>query len=91
MPEHEQESAASAPNQGVAQATPVVVDRMPEDPAVLAQMTPEERAAVYLNSIRKMLVFFTVLTVIGLIAGVIVGIIGIQAIQHAQTCTGFGC
>lgn len=88
MEERELAKTSGQPAQAAAE---VSVDAMPEDNAVLARMTPEERSAVYLNSIRRMLVFFTVLTVIGLIAGVIVGIIGIQAIQHAQTCTGLGC
>lgn len=80
---------APASGRGVAPAQHVSVDAMPSA-EVFARMTPEQRSAIYLNQIRKMLIFFTVLTVIGLVAGVIVGIAGIQAIHHA-TCTGFGC
>jgi hypothetical protein len=79
--------ATSAP----AQPQKAAVDTMPFDRSAVALMTPEQRSALYLNQIRKMLIFFTVLTVVGLVTGIIVGIVGIQAIEHAQTCTGFGC
>ena len=79
--------------QGVARAPQiqVAVDSMPSAVAVLAAKPPEERIAIYLNSIRKMLIFFTVLVVIGIVAGVILAIVDIQAVHSAQTCTGFGC
>lgn len=91
-------AAASAPAQtpafgrGVARAPRVVaVDGMPADRSVLARMAPEQRSAIYLNQIRKMMIFFVVLTAIGIVAGVIIGIVDINAVSQTQQCTGFGC
>lgn len=47
------------------------VDQLPSDPAVLAAMSPEERAAIYLNMIRKSMTFFVLLAIAGIILGVI--------------------
>lgn len=38
---------------------------------MLAAMSPEERAAIYLNMIRKSMTFFVVLAIVGIILGVI--------------------
>lgn len=54
------------------------VDAMPADAATLAGLSPQERAAIYLNSIRKMMIFFTVLGVLALGVGAVFGIIAIQ-------------
>jgi len=40
------------------------VDQLPDDPAVLAAMSPEERCAIYLNIIRKSMTFFVALALI---------------------------
>ena len=40
-----------------------------------------------LESMRRMMVFFTVLTVLGLVAGLILGIIGVVEISHATSTT----
>ena len=98
-PEPVQEPGEAAPVQtpplgrGVPQVqhTQVSVDSMPVDKAVLARLSAEERIAVYLNSIRKMLIFFTVLAVIGIAAGIIIGIIDIHTVQQSQQCVGLGC
>lgn len=50
------------------------VDAMPADAATLAALSPQERAAIYLNSIRKMMIFFTVLAVVSLGVGAGFGI-----------------
>lgn len=47
------------------------VDQLPSDPAVLAAMSPEERTAIYLNMIRKMMTFFVVLALVLIVLGVI--------------------
>jgi hypothetical protein len=91
---------ASAPAQtpafgrGVApaQSVQITVDAMPQDKAVLARMSPEQRSAIYLNQIRKMMIFFVVFAVIGIIAGVIIGIVDINEVSKAtQPCIGLGC
>jgi len=60
--------------QGAASISGPQVDSMPADRAVLASLTPEQRAAIYLNQIRKMLIFFVVLAAVGIIAGLIIWI-----------------
>ena len=91
-PERPEKSVQTpALGRGVPTPAKVAVDAMPFDRTALAQMSPEQRSAIYLNQIRKMLIFFTVLAVIGVVGGVVIGIAGIAAIHHAQTCTGFGC
>lgn len=77
-------AATPAFGRGVAQAPKVTVDAMPFNRSTLAGMSPEERAAIYLNQIRKMMIFFTVLAALGILAGIIVGIIGIDAIHQAD-------
>jgi hypothetical protein len=60
------------------------VDSMPLDRSTIANLSPAERSAIYLNQIRKMMIFFVVLTVIGIVAGVILGIVDINAIHNSQ-------
>lgn len=65
-----------------------IVDRMPRDPAewaAFAKLPAADRAAVYLRSIRTMVLFFTVITAIGLIAAVVLGLLGIAAAHQAAT------
>jgi hypothetical protein len=66
------------------------VDAMPYDRRKLAELTPEERSAIYLNSIRKMMVFFVVLVVVGIVVGVIMALVGIGAIHGLQTTPSSG-
>lgn len=47
------------------------IDQLPNDPAVLAAMSPEERAAIYLNMIRKSMSFFVLLAIAGVVLGAI--------------------
>lgn len=92
------ESVPSAPEQpapmtpdrarAIANASRPRIDAYPTD-SILARMTTDERAAVYLASIRRMMIFFVVLAVIGIITGVIIGIIDINAVHQAQQ-TGVG-
>lgn len=65
-------------------------DEMPYDRSRLALLTPDERCAVYLNSIRKMMIFFTVLTILGLAAGIVIGLVGINAVHSVQQVSGGG-
>lgn len=55
------------------------IDDFPADRAELANLTPAERVAIYVNSIRKAVNFFVLLTLIVL---VIVLIAWIQAAHH---------
>ena len=58
------------------------IDRMHKsdtDRALFAALPAADRAAAYLNSIRKMMLFFVVITVIGIILGVIFTILIIHA------------
>lgn len=73
-------------------ARDAAVDEMPYDRSALSQLTADERCAVYLNSIRKMLVFFTVLVLLGIIAGVVIGIIDINTLHsvNPSSTNGFG-
>jgi hypothetical protein len=66
------------------------IDSMPFDRASMANLTPDERSAIYLNQIRKMLIFFVVLAVVGLIAGVILAVVDINAVHAAQQTVGVG-
>lgn len=49
--------------------------------AAFAALAAEERSAAYLNSIRKMLIFFVVITVLGLISGAVFGYMEYNAIN----------
>ena len=74
-----------------AQARKAAVDSMPFDRSSIARWTPTERCALYLNQIRKMMIFFVVLAVVGIIAGVILGIVDINTVRNAQQSgTGLG-
>lgn len=69
------------------------VDRRPrsaQDWIVFAALTPEARNAVYLRSIRAMLRFFTVLTILGLVAGIVLALVGIHAIDQRPAVSGLG-
>lgn len=71
----------TAPRAGAAKPQ---IDVMPFERTDLARLTPEQRSAIYLNQIRKMLIFLVILAVVGIVAGVIVGIIDINAVHSAQ-------
>ena len=66
------------------------IDRIPSQNATketrdaFAALSPDARAAAYLASIRKMLIFFTVVTVISLIAGFVIGVVGAVELHHAN-------
>jgi len=77
-------AATPALGRGVTAPAKVTVDAMPFDAAALAQLTPEQRCAIYLNQIRKMLIFFVVLAAVGLVAGIIIGIVDINAVHQAN-------
>jgi hypothetical protein len=47
------------------------IDEFPSDRRQLASMTPEERAAIYLNSIRRAMSFFVLLAIAGVVLGII--------------------
>ena len=51
---------------------------------LLARRSTEERIAIYLYSIRKMMLFFTVITVVGLVLSVVLALVGIHAIVDAN-------
>ena len=52
--------------------------------AAFAALSTEERMAAYLNSMRKMMLFFVTVTVIALAVGVILGIVGTVELHHAN-------
>lgn len=60
------------------------LDSMPFEKSDLAKLTPDQRSALYLNQIRKMMIFFVVLAAVGIIAGIIIGIVDINAVHAAQ-------
>ena len=60
------------------------IDRFPEDRGQIVYKGAEERIAIYLNSIRKMLAFFVVLAVIAVLAAIILGIMDINAVHALQ-------
>ena len=61
--------------------------RTPAQWAAFAALPADERSAVYLRSIRAMLVFFTVLILLGIIAGVALALAGIHAIDQSNATT----
>ena len=61
--------------------------RTPTEWSAFALLPAAERSAVYLRSIRAMLLFFTVLTVIGIAATVVLMIIGINAADNTAMAT----
>lgn len=72
----------------IANASRPRIDAYPSD-SILARMTTDERAVVYMASIRRMMIFFVVLAALGIIAEVIIGVIDINAVHQAQQ-TGVG-
>lgn len=89
-------STASIPVQPPFQAGPVyppppvvlgVIDRMPktdQDRAMFAAMPAAARSAAYLNSIRKMMIFFVVLTITGIALSIILFILAIHAADQVN-------
>jgi hypothetical protein len=54
------------------QQTPkIAIDEFPADRSTLAAMSPEERSAIYLNSIRKAMSFFVLLALAGVVLGIV--------------------
>lgn len=66
------------------------IDRMPFDRADLANLTPDQRTAIYTNQIRKMMVFFVVLAGAAVLAAVILGILDISAVHSLQQTSPLG-
>ncbi len=67
------------------------IDRMHKsdtDRALFAALPAADRAAAYLNSIRKMMIFFVVVTVIGIVLSVIFTILIIHAANQPTTTFG---
>ena len=65
-----------------------VVDKFPKHPAewrAFAALPADERAAIYLRSIRAMMLFFTVLTIIGIISTIVLLLIGISVANDTAT------
>lgn len=71
--------------------TPAVkptVDKFPKHPAewkAFAALPADERSAIYLRSIRAMMLFFTVLTVIGIVSTIILLLIGTSSAHDTTT------
>jgi hypothetical protein len=59
--------------------------RQPEEWKAFAALPADERAAIYLRSIRAMVLFFTVLMVIGIIATIVLMLIGISVASDTAT------
>jgi|GEM_PF-6617702 len=74
-----------------ARTAPVVkprIDRFPRQPEewkAFAALPADERAAIYLRSIRAMMLFFTVLAVIGIVSTIILLLIGIISANDTST------
>ena len=66
------------------------IDTMPFEREHLARLTPEERSAIYLNSIRKSMMFFVILAVVGIVAAVVMALMVIGAIHSGQPATSSG-
>lgn len=64
------------------------LDRFPRDSRILARLSPEERAAIYLNSIRKMFMLLLVVVAIGIVAAVILAVITIETINSVRQGSG---
>jgi hypothetical protein len=78
-----------------AQAMRPSVDRFPksdQDWTVFSALPADVRCAAYLRSIRSMLLFFTVLTIIGIVLAVVFTLLGINAIDQGNinSTSGFG-
>jgi hypothetical protein len=56
--------------------------------AAFAAQRAEERAAAYLNSIRKMMLVFLIVFALGIIAAVVVGILEMNAINSLKPSRG---
>jgi hypothetical protein len=72
---------------------PLAADQVPYDAPTRKQfeaLSAEERAAAYLNSIRRMMVWFVALSVVGIVAAVVVGVMAIAAIHGLHQPTGYG-
>ena len=77
----EQSRASVAPANKQPSVAKNDVDRMPTTPKeweAFAALPAADRSAVYLRSIRSMLVFFTVLAVLGVIGVFILGVANLQ-------------
>ena len=64
------------------------VDKFPKHPEewkAFVVLPADERAAVYLRSIRSMMLFFTVLTVIGIVTTIVLVLIGVNAANDTTT------
>jgi hypothetical protein len=75
-------SASAAPSADFAQA-----DRWPSGSAqarALMEGDAAARIAVYVRSMRNMMIFFVVITVIALIAAVVLGIVDVAAINSLR-------
>ena len=73
-----------------AEAEQPEVDKFPRDSRVLAGLSPEERAAIYLNSIRKMFILLLIVVAIGIIAAAILAVITIETINSVRQGSGVG-
>jgi hypothetical protein len=64
------------------------IDRFPKSPAdwaAFAALSAADRSAAYLRSIRSMVLFFVVLTIIGIVVCVLLTVLGIHAIDQEQS------
>ncbi|HEV2640784.1 MAG TPA: hypothetical protein VGX23_37045 [Actinocrinis sp.] len=64
------------------------IDRMPRsdrDRALFAAMSASARSAAYLNSIRKMMIFFVVLAITGIVLSIIFFILVIHSADQVTT------
>lgn len=67
----------STPNRPTSLRQVDPVPMLPEQVQQFSIASPEERAAVYLKSMRRMMIFFTVATVIALVGALVLGIIDV--------------
>jgi acyl-coenzyme A synthetase/AMP-(fatty) acid ligase len=80
------------PEQPASTAAAVVpVDAFPRDPRVLASLSPEERAAIYLNSIRKTFRLLLAVIAIGIVAAAIFAVVTIETIDSVGHDTCVNC
>jgi hypothetical protein len=73
-------SQPATPNQSAAADAVAKMPKTEEEWRAFALLTPAERSAAYLRSIRSMVLFFAILTVVGLVLGVLMG----SGVLHAS-------
>ena len=78
-------TAPAARPRPVAKPTVDKFPKHPEEWKAFAALPADERTAIYLRSIRAMVLFFTLLTVIGIVTTIILMLIGLSTAHDTTT------